>query len=103
MRPGVDQTVKLDFEDTVTTLALKVPANAKVKLCGKPTEQTGTFRSFSTSSLSDGKTWKSYKVSVEYSVNGKKRVEERTLDLQAGQKHELAIGIDVTDSQIAAK
>lgn len=103
MRPGVDQTVKLDFEDTVTTLALRVPADAKVKLCGKLTEQTGNFRSFTTSNLSEGKTWKSYTVSVEYAVGGKKCVEERTLDLQAGQRHELAIGIDVTDSQIAAK
>ena len=103
MRPGVDQTVKLDFEDTVTTLALKVPAGAKVKLCGKPTEQTGTHRSYTTSSLPEGKTWKSYKVSVEYAVDGKKRVEERTLDLKAGQKHELAIGTEVTDSRIAAK
>ncbi len=103
MRPGVDQTVTLDFEDTVTTLALNVPADAKVKLCGKPTEQTGTFRSYTTSNLSVGKTWKSYKVSVEYVVDGKRRVEERTLDLKAGQQHELAIGVNTAGSQIAAR
>ena len=103
MRPGVDQTVKLDFDDTVTTLALKVPVDAKVELCGKPTHQTGVHRSYTTSSLPEGKTWKSYKVSVEYVVDGKKRVEERTLDLQAGQQHELAIGIDPADSQVAAR
>ena len=103
MRPGVDQTVKLDFDDTVTTLALKVPVDAKVELCGKPTQQTGIHRSYSTSSLPEGETWKSYKVSVEYVVDGKKRVEERTLDLQAGQQHELAIGIDSAGSRVAAR
>ena len=94
MRSGVDQTVKLDFDNTVTTLALRVPVDAKVKLCGKTTQQTGALRSYKTNSLAKGKTWKSYKVSVEYVVDGKKRVVERTLDLKAGQQHELAIGID---------
>ena len=103
MRPGIDQTVKLDFEDTVTTLALRVPDDAKVKLCGKPTQQSGSLRSYTTNSLAAGKTWKSYKVSVQYVVDGKTRVEERTLDLTAGEKHELAIGVDIADAQIASR
>lgn len=102
MRPGVNQTVNLDFDDPVTTLALKVPVDAKVKLCGKTTQQTGVDRSFTTTSLAEGKTWKAYKVSVEYVVDGKKRVEERTLDLQAGREHELAIGVDAAGSQFAS-
>jgi len=99
----VKAIVVRDGKEIVRSKMVSMRPGAKVKLCGKLIEQTGNFRSFTTSSLSQGKTWESYTVWVEYAVDGKKYVEERTLDLQAGQQHELAIGIDVTDSQIAAK
>lgn len=103
MRPGVNQTVKLDFENAQTTLALKVPKNAKVKLCGKATSQTGPLRQFTTTSLKEGKTWKGYLVSVEYSVNGKTRLEEREINLTAGETRQLVIGMDKVVDQVAVR
>ena len=101
MRPGVNQTVKLDFENAQTTLALTVPKNAKVRLCGKLTAQTGSVRQFTTTNLTEGKTWKNYLVSVEYEVNGKKRVEERKLDLISGETRRLIIGGRKSVDQVA--
>jgi len=103
MRPGINRTVKFDFSEPVTSLALKVPADAKVSICGKEMKQTGPLRSFTTNRLKEGKVWKDYQVKVEYLVNGEKRVEEKTLDLRAGESYELAIGNVATPDRVASR
>ena len=103
MRPGVNQTVELDFEKAQTTLALRVPANAKVILCGKETSQTGSMREFTTTSLPEGETWENYLVSVEYSVDGEKKTEQRKLNLNAGETRQLEIGLEKTVDRVASR
>ena len=105
MRPGLTETVNFDFEASVlTTLALAVPADAKVKICGKEMSTVGPIRSFTTSRLKDGEIWNDYKVTVEYQLNGKPHVEERTIDLLAGELRRLSIGVDSSNrDQIASK
>lgn len=96
MRPGITKTVNFDFDEPVmTTLALEVPADAKVKICGQEMSTTGPVRSYTTNRLKDGDVWKDYKVTVEYLRNGKPHVEERTIDLLAGDLHRLSIGEDM--------
>lgn len=103
MRPGVTQTVSLDFNNAQTTLALTVPRDAKVTLCGNKTLQTGTVRQFTTTSLKAGQTWNDYLVSVEYEVNGEKKVENRTLDLASGETRRIVIGGGQSVDQIASR
>ena len=94
MRAGADQTVEFDFNEPVmTTLALKVPPTAKVTLCGKTTSAKGINRTFATQSLKDGNVWKGYQIEVEFEQDGKTLVEQRTLDLAAGETYTLAIGV----------
>lgn len=102
MKPGLDETVQFEF-DTVdaeelpaplTTLALNVPANAKVTLCGNETTHRGENRTFITTSLKRGKVWKDYHVAVEFERDGKLLKEERTLNMVAGETYRLSIGID---------
>lgn len=95
MRPGLSKTVDFDFDQPVlTTLALEVPDDAKVKICGREMTTTGSVRSFTTDKLKDGDVWKDYKISVEYQQNGKPQLVERTIDLTAGEIHRVAIGVD---------
>jgi uncharacterized protein (TIGR03000 family) len=116
LTPGVDRTIKFNFEEArtvvakpviksepvVTKLALRVPANATVKLCGNETKHTGTLRTFETKSLKPGKIWKGYKVEVEFDRDGKTVTEERSLDMIGGKVHSLAIGIETATDQIAS-
>ncbi len=117
MKPGLDKTVRFDFAGSstqtvakvetdapvVTKLALKVPANAKVVLCGNQTNRMGTVRTFETESLKPGKVWKGYKVEVEFQRDGKMVKEERLLDMVGGQSYAMAIGVDESKDQVAAK
>jgi uncharacterized protein (TIGR03000 family) len=105
MRPGINKTVDFNFDEPVmTTLALEVPADAKVKICGKEMSTTGPVRSYTTRLLKDGEVWNDYKVTVEYQRDGKPHVEERTIDLLAGDLHRMSIGVDSKiKDQIASK
>ena len=105
MRPGINKTVDFDFDEPVmTTLALEVPADAKVKICGKEMSTTGPVRSYTTRLLKDGEVWQDYKVTVEYQRDGKPHIEERTIDLLAGDLHRMSIGVDSKiKDQIASK
>lgn len=96
IRPGLERTVKFNFDQTVTTLALNVPADARVKLTGQETRSTGQTRYFTTKQLDEGKVWDDYTITVEYELDGKQQVEERTLDLVAGQTHVLTVGVRQT-------
>jgi uncharacterized protein (TIGR03000 family) len=78
-------------EDVKTVLQLHVPENAKVFLAGTATEQTGIERTYVTAQLKSGETWSDYTVRVELEVDGEKVVQERSLTIEAGKRHELAI------------
>lgn len=105
MRPGLDKTIRLDFEKPLTTtLSLSVPENARVKLCGNQTNASGPTRTFATQSLQDGKVWKDYQVSVEFERDGKTHLEERSIDMVAGETYTLAIGVpESKPARIAAR
>ncbi len=103
IRSGINKTVKFDFSEPVTSLAIRVPTDAKVSICGQEMKQTGSLRNFTTNRLKSGKVWKDYQVRVEYSVNGKKQVEEKTLDLRAGESYELSIGAASSPELIASR
>ena len=116
LTPGADRTIKFEFDSArttvaklevksspvVTKLALRVPANATVKLCGNKTKHKGANRTFETNTLKPGKVWKDYKVEVEFQRDGKTVTEERSLDMIGGQTHSLAIGIETSGDQIAS-
>lgn len=96
MRPGKDRIVKFDFSrPQVTTLVLKVPADAEVLLDGNKTNAEGTVRTFSTRKLTDDQSWKDYKIEVRYSKNGKPVVQTRSLNLIAGVTEVVSIGPSV--------
>ncbi len=103
LRRGHDQTVSINFEEPVTALALSVPKNAKVKLCGNETSTQGSLRYFATKRLEEGEVWKDYKVEVQYESNGETKTEERVVTLTAGEVFRLAIGVDEVQDQVAAK
>lgn len=113
MKPGQDETVRFSFAEVaetellpapMTSLTLRVPDDAKVTLCGTETKRRGTLRTFSTQSLESGKVWKDYTVQVEFERDGKPVVEERTLDMKAGETYSLSFGTQVTSpDRVAAK
>ena len=105
MKPGVTRTVKFDFNQPVTTmLALKVPANAKVRLCGAETSATGERRFFETSKLQDGETWDGYEIEVVVDRDGKELVARKTLKLHAGDSTSIVFDFqDKTGKLVALK
>lgn len=113
MIPGIDETVQFDFDAVaetdelpapLTTLALEVPANATVTLCGNKTNRSGSYRTFSTKSLKPGKVWKDYHVLVEFERDGKPVSEQRSLDMVAGETYTLTFGVDAsTHDSVASK
>ena len=51
-------------DKTTTNLILDVPADATVRLQGKPTSSEGTTRSYATTNLAAGERWEGYRVEV---------------------------------------
>ncbi len=93
MRPGQDRLVRFKFDQPqITTLVLKVPADAEVLLDGQKTKAKGKIRTFSTRKLSNEQSWNDYKIEVRYFKDGKQVVETKTLDLVAGAKEMIAMG-----------
>ena len=85
LRPGRLEETVLDFDAPATTvLALKVPKDASVKLCGKATSLDGTKRRFTTTRLTDGEVCEGYSVEVSYRVDGELVKQVRKIDLAAG-------------------
>ncbi|WP_404307388.1 TIGR03000 domain-containing protein [Neorhodopirellula lusitana] len=87
-------------EATETVVQLYVPANAEVTLAGNKTSGFGRVRTFRTTQLADGQSWKNYTVSVAATVNGKTVRREQTVDVAAGDSVELTF--DFNNSQTIA-
>jgi uncharacterized protein (TIGR03000 family) len=77
--------------DVKTTVTLRVPADAKVWLAGNATASLGEVRTFETSSLPAGKSWKSYEIRVASVVDGREQTVSKVIDLAAGDQIDLAI------------
>ena len=93
LKPGNDQTVAMRFDEpAVTTLALNVPEDAKVTLCGKQTALEGPERTFVTSGLVDGQICEDYTIEVAYQRDGKLVTDIKKIDLVAGDMRTLTFG-----------
>ena len=93
----------LDFDAPAkTVLALSVPKNASVKLCGKATTLVGTNRRFVTTQLADGETCEGYSVEVSYPVDGEIVKQVRKIDLSAGDIRTLTFDSEVAE-QVAKR
>jgi len=77
-------------ESPVTTLSLQVPADADVWLAGNATDSDGENRSFETTALAAGETWKDYEIRVVTKVDGREQIETKVIDLTAGDEVELS-------------
>ena len=85
LRAGRLKETVLDFDAPATTvLALNVPKDASVKLCGKTMTLDGTKRRFATTRLTDGEVCEGYSVEVSYRVDGELVKQVRKIDLVAG-------------------
>jgi uncharacterized protein (TIGR03000 family) len=110
VRLQAGQVTKLAFtgeqsaeQTAATELKVHVPANAKVTLAGAPTQQTGEVRTYASTVLKPGQRWDGYTVRVELEQDGKSLVEEKTLNIEAGQTYELAFEMKGDATQVAAK
>jgi uncharacterized protein (TIGR03000 family) len=105
LKTGTVKSVAMDFTSSpVTSLALKVPADAKVTLHGKTTSASGTLRHYATSKLDSGKTWNDYTVLVSVKRDGKTVVQEKKIDMTSGETYSLTFDFDSkVGSQIVAK
>ena len=105
MKAGITRTIEFDFNQPVTTiLALKVPADAKVRLCGAETSATGERRFFETSKLKDGESWKNYEIEVVVKRDGKEVVARKSLELYAGDSQSIVFDFqDKTGKLVAMK
>lgn len=76
-------------QDLVTVVKIHVPADAKVTLAGNDTNGSGSVRTFRTKQLKEGQQWTGYTVRVTTNLNGQPMSLERSLDVDAGSRHEL--------------
>ena len=84
-----------------TELKVHVPADAKVYLAGAATSQTGEQRVYASSQLRPGQTWTGYTVRVEWHHDGRKEVQQRTLDIVGGENYELEFDFAAASDQLA--
>ena len=82
---------KAAVEAPKTSVTLRVPADAQVWLAGSATVSTGDVRTFETSSLPAGKTWKGYEIRVATVVDGQERTVSKVIDLAAGDVVDLTL------------
>jgi len=98
LRAGRLKETMLDFDAPATTvLALNVPKDASVKLCGKAMKLDGTKRRFSTTRITDGEVCEGYSVEVSYRVDGELVKQVRKIDLAAGDFRTLTFNRKVTE------
>ena len=103
MKAGITRTVEFDFNQPVTTvLALKVPADAKVRLCGAETTATGERRFFETSKLKDGQSWEDYEIEVIVNRDGKEVVARKSLELCAGDSESIVFDFEDSTGKLVA-
>jgi uncharacterized protein (TIGR03000 family) len=102
---GYRKALAFNFEApqaTVTTLAVKVPQDARVVLAGSPTNRKGENRIFSTTDLKSGQKWTGYKIVATIVRDGQEITVEKVIDVEAGKSHEIAFDFD-NDTRIAAR
>lgn len=69
----------------VTSITLRVPADAKVRLSGVDTQSGGDLRYFYTNALAVGQVWDAYEIEVQWEEAGETVVKRETVQLTAGQ------------------
>jgi uncharacterized protein (TIGR03000 family) len=74
-------------------LTVSVPADARVYVNGKATSSTGSFRQFTSPSLSQGAAY-TYEVRAEATRGGQVVGQTQTVQLRAGQTQNLAFNLD---------
>ena len=79
-----------ELQPVETTLAINVPAGAKIVLEGQEMKSTGTIRVFTSNELKGGDSWKNYTVRVELEQDGEMLVKEQKIDLAGGDYKELS-------------
>jgi uncharacterized protein (TIGR03000 family) len=100
LRAGLTKELAFEFasaEPVVTSVKLTVPADAKVILGGVETTAVGTTRIFSTTKLPDGKTWKDYEIKVLVEHEGKQLMQNKVLEIKAGDEVDLDFVFDGTE------
>lgn len=103
LKAGQAEAVEFDFEKSVTSLALKVPANARVTLCGKTTNAQGDSRHFSTTKLEPGQVWNDYTIEVAFESNGKVVRQEKKINMIGGESYQLTFEFDATKELLAVR
>ena len=102
LRPGDREELAFGTRtgsNPVTTVKVAVPAGAKVYLAGAPTGATGESRTFSTTELAAGERWNDYVVRAVVERDGRQIVQERRLDIAAGEVKQLTF--DFADERFA--
>ena len=103
LQTGTVHDTSLDFDAPATTvLALNVPKDATVKLCGKETSLDGLQRRYATTRLADGEVCEDYSIEVSYRVDGELVKQVRKIDLAAGDFRTLTFDGEVTE-QVAKR
>ncbi len=101
---GTSQSLAVNFaQPPVTVLAVRVPEDAKVTLCGKETPATGDTRFYKTTSLGDGETWEDYKIVVSVVRDGRTITSEKLIDMKSGETRVLAFDLDSMETRVAKK
>jgi uncharacterized protein (TIGR03000 family) len=100
---GSSKTVEIDFDQTFTAVAVNVPADAKITLCGKATSASGASRIFSTDKLEEGQEWSDYTIEVELERNGRTIRQEKKLDIVGGQTYQVDFEFDSVNQLLAVK
>lgn len=102
---GESKSVSFDFAPAAitTTVAVQVPADAKITLAGEETSETGGTRVFSTNTLESGKSWKDYTVVATIVRDGKTITREHTLDVEAGKTHQITFDFEGSDTRVASR
>jgi uncharacterized protein (TIGR03000 family) len=106
VRGGQSRDIRFDFDaaaSVATTVAVQVPADAKVTLAGVETDESGSTRIFSTDSLREGQSWKNYRVVATLERNGETVTREQTLDVVAGEVYQIKFDFDGTDTRVASR
>jgi uncharacterized protein (TIGR03000 family) len=102
---GNNRNVAFDFDaeqKVVTTVAVNVPADARVQLAGNDTNRTGENRVFLTKDLAPGQSWNGYTVVATIVRDGKTITREKTIDVNAGNTYEMSFDFS-NDSRVAAR
>ncbi|HMO92835.1 MAG TPA: TIGR03000 domain-containing protein [Pirellulaceae bacterium] len=90
---GDNKTISFDFDraaESVSSLIVYVPENAKVTLAGNESKSTGPVRFFSTETLATGQTWDDYTIEVTFEVDGETIQRAKTISVVGGKTHQVS-------------